>query len=527
MRPPTHVREQSASGRESHLAHARRHLLLLLTLALLVVGVGIGLRDPWGVDEERFLGVALEMLQDGSWLVLHRAGEPYSDKPPLFVWLLALAAHVTGAPRVAFRLPGLIAALGCTVCVYDLGRRLWNRGAGFAAGLLFLATVQSVLVLRGGQTDALLILWTTLGLYGLLRHLTAGPAWGWYGVASVAMGLGVLTKGVGFLPLLLLVPYVYGRRREFRGLTPIAPRDPRWLIGPLALLGTVAIWAGPLLVRAAVAHDPTLQAYTQDLFVGQTLRRMVAAKQHREPFWYFVVQVIPGAWLPIVLGLPWLVPAWRRRLARGDGRFLLLLGWIALTVVFFSLSRGKRSLYVYPGVPALALATGPIIAALVRRPIPSARIRRVILVATLAWFGGLIAWGVAEPFVGARHYPRRAIMTAVAHRIGAAQELGLVQWRDGQWLFARTPIVHFGYRAGPAELGSALAWLRERPERWLLATDRALAACFDMARAVPAGHDRGRALYLVDARADTGRCAGQPGARLFRFRWTRSDWGAP
>jgi len=118
-------------------------------------------------------------------------------------------------------------------------------------------------------------------------------------------------------------------------------------------------------------------------------------------------------------------------------------------------------------------------------------------------------------------------MTAVAHRIGAAQELGLVQWRDGQWLFARNPIVHFGYRAGRAQLGSARAWLRERPERWLLATDRALAACFDMARAVPAGHDRGRALYLVDARADTGRCAGQPGPRIFRFRWTRPDWGAP
>jgi 4-amino-4-deoxy-L-arabinose transferase-like glycosyltransferase len=91
------------------------------------------------------------------------------------MWLVALAAHVTGAPRVAFRLPGLIAALGCTVCIYDLGRRLWSRRAGLAAGLLFLATIQSVLVLRGGQTDALLILWTTLGLYGLLRHLTVGP----------------------------------------------------------------------------------------------------------------------------------------------------------------------------------------------------------------------------------------------------------------------------------------------------------------------------------------------------------------
>ena len=313
----------------------RRHVRFLVGLSLLVVGSGIGLRDPWGVDEERFLGVAREMLQNGSWLVLHRAGEPYPDKPPLFMWLLALASHVTGAPRMAFRLPGLLAGLVGTLSVYDLGRRLWTRGVGLVAGLLFLATIQSLLVLKAGQTDALLILWTTLGLYGLVRHLTDGPAWGWYAVASVAMGLGVLTKGVGFLPLLLFVPYAEGRRRGFRGLAYIGLADRRWLVGPVLLLGTVAVWLGPLLIRVASSDDPTLHAYAWNLLVTQTAVRMVAAEQHREPFWYFLVQVIPVLWLPIVAGLPWLVRAWRRRLARGDGRLALLLGWVVLVVTLF------------------------------------------------------------------------------------------------------------------------------------------------------------------------------------------------
>jgi hypothetical protein len=196
-------------------------------------------------------------------------------------------------------------------------------------------------------------------------------------------------------------------------------------------------------------------------------------------------------------------------------------------VAFFSLSRGKRGLYVYPAVPALALAAAPMLAALVRGPTLDSKLRRVVTIGALVWFGGLITWGLAEPFVGARHHPRRAIMTAVAHRIGAPQELGLVHWREGQWLFARNPIVHFGYRTGPTQLGSALTWLRARPDRWLLGRDRVLAACFDLARAVPAGHDRGRDLYLVDAHADTGRCPSQSVPRLFRFRWTRSDWAVP
>jgi 4-amino-4-deoxy-L-arabinose transferase-like glycosyltransferase len=422
-----------------------RPLLLLIGLTLLAVGTGIGLRDPWGVDEERFLGVALEMLQGRSVLILYRAGEPYPDKPPLFMWILALVYQLTGSPRIAFRLPGLAAAIGCVICVYDLGRRLWNRRVGIAAGLLFLATIQSMLVLRGGQTDSLLVLWTTLGLYGLTRHLAAGPAWGWYAVASAAMGLGIMTKGVGFLPLFLILPYVYGRRRGFRHLTPTSFGDRRWWLGALCLLATVGAWFVPLLGHVMSSEDPGAHAYLRNLLFRQTAERMFSAWQHREPFWYFLVQIIPLLWLPLVAGLPWLVPAWRRRLARGDGRILLLVGWVVLVVTFFSLSSGKRSVYVFPAVPVLALAAAPVVAGLLNR---LARIvnRRFLHAAVGLWFVGMIAWGVGEPFVRADDYARRGVMAAVARRIGPDRELALVHWRDGQWLFAQNPIVHFGYR---------------------------------------------------------------------------------
>ena len=499
-----------------------RRLPLLIGLALLVVGAGIGLRDPWGVDEERFLGVALEMLQESSPLILHRAGEPYPDKPPLFMWVLALTFTVVGDPRVAFRLPGLFAAVGCAICLFDLGRRLWNRRVGLAAGLLFLATIQSMQVLRAGQTDSLLILWTTLGLYGLLRHLAAGPAWSWYGIAGVAMGLGVMTKGVGFLPLFLLIPYVYGRSRGFRQLVPIRWKDPRWWLGPVALLGTVGTWLVPLLVTVARSGDPEAHAYAHNLLFTQTAQRMVSAWQHREPFWYFPIRIIPMFWLPAVAGLPWLVPAWRRRLARGDGRFLLLLGWVVLVVAFFSLSSGKRSLYVYPAVPAFALAAAPIVTAQARRLARSPGRRRVVRAAVGAWFLVLIAWGFAEPFLLADEHPRRAVMAVVAQRIGTDREVGLVFWRDGQWLFARNPIVHFGYRTGPEQVGHALAWFREAPDRWLLASDRWLRPCFDMQQAIDAGEDRDdRRLFLVESRMASGACPPVPARRLYRFRWER------
>jgi dolichol-phosphate mannosyltransferase len=52
----------------------RVECLGLMLLALLLVGAGLGLRQVQNVDEERFLGVALEMLHNGSWLIPHAPG---------------------------------------------------------------------------------------------------------------------------------------------------------------------------------------------------------------------------------------------------------------------------------------------------------------------------------------------------------------------------------------------------------------------------------------------------------------------
>jgi 4-amino-4-deoxy-L-arabinose transferase-like glycosyltransferase len=212
---------------------------------------------------------------------------------------------------------------------------------------------------------------------------------------------------------------------------------------------------------------------------------------------------------------------WRRRLRRGDGRILLLLGWVGLVVTFFSLSSGKRSLYIYPAVPALALAAAPGVVALLRRLASTGARRRLVQAGAAAWLIALIAWGFAEPFAGARDYPRRAVMAAVARQIGPEREVALVQWRDGQWLFAQNPIVHFGYRSGAEQVEEALTWLLEAPDRWILSSDRWLAQCFDMERAASVGHDRGRDLFLVDVHMDPGRCESRPIRRLYRFRWER------
>ena len=71
---------------------------------------------------------------------------------------------------------------------------------------MLLLTFQFTWQARQAQIDATLCFLTTLSLYGLLRHLLVAPALGWFVVGWAAAGLGVITKGVGFLPLLALLP---------------------------------------------------------------------------------------------------------------------------------------------------------------------------------------------------------------------------------------------------------------------------------------------------------------------------------
>src|ERR1044072_7228281 len=128
--------------------------LWLAALALLLIATGIGLRDPWPADEPRFALVARDMVATGQWLLPRVGGPPDADKPPLFFWLIATCLELTRSLRVAFLLPSFFAGCGCVALVYDLGRRLWNRETGLAAGLALLFTVQFVWQGRPGPSGA-------------------------------------------------------------------------------------------------------------------------------------------------------------------------------------------------------------------------------------------------------------------------------------------------------------------------------------------------------------------------------------
>jgi 4-amino-4-deoxy-L-arabinose transferase-like glycosyltransferase len=533
----------SLGGGRAPGAHAepiRARDLLWLALGLLViVGTGIGVRDPWPADEPRFVALARDMAQSSEWLFPHVGGDLYQDKPPLYFWLLALCYQIIGSERWSFLIPSFVAAGGTLFLVYDLGRRLVSRAAGLAAALLLLCSLQFVLAMRAAQIDATLCFITTFSLYAFLRHLLCRESWGWYFAGGFAAGLGVFTKGVGFLPLLVLIPFFLLRRLDWRGLATIdAGRDQwRWWLAPLAMILAISLWFVPMLVAVAMSQSPDYVAYRDEILFKQTVGRYAAAWHHVKPFYYFLVEVIPPLWIPWSLLLFWLVPRFKAAFHERNARVWLPLSWAVIVVLFFSASPGKRGIYILPAMPALALAALPFLQGVLARP----GVRRCgFVLAALFWVAAAayaIGYAVHAPFARAtlesagfsdatalyvflalcgaglwfayRVAPLLAwpltfgALTITfsywiapvmnAERSGGAftramlaqvkpeEHLGLVAYKEQFLLYLDRPTVNFGHRRwleGPQESYDAAAWLDAGRHRVLLVPADKLDPCF-------------------------------------------------
>jgi 4-amino-4-deoxy-L-arabinose transferase-like glycosyltransferase len=551
-------------------AAGRRGLGWLLLAGAVVLSAGLGLRDPWPPDEPRFALIAKDMVESGDWLIPRVGGVLYPDKPPLFFWLVAGFYSLTGSISVALLLPALLAGVGVLWLVYDLARRLWGPETGLWSGAALLATIQFPLQMKAGQIDGLLCFWTTLGLYGLARHLLLGPDWRWLALAGAACGLGVITKGVGFLPLLALLPWLYARVRGWPLPRP-APGRGRWLLLPSAFLLAIGAWLLPMLIVTSGSGDPDLFQYRDNILLKQTVTRYADAWGHIKPPWYLLTNAVSWLWLPLTLLLPWLVPAWIRDLRAKQAATLVFVGWMLLVLLFFSLSDGKRSVYVFPALPALVLAAGPHLPRLFARTgVRRAVFALALLLASLAFVAGL--YGLAEPSMIERALPGpsadalarvliviglaalaaaaacrarraalgyaatlavlwlglsllvyplidaarsgRAIIDAAEQALAPGESLAFAGWKEQLLLQWNRPAVHFGYRRNDdaAEVRDAAAWLVLHPDHRLLLPQRMAESCFERSRAIALGRAHRKEWLLASVDAVLPACRGDADA---------------
>ena len=82
------------------------------------------------------------------------------------------------------------------------------------------------------------------------------------------MGLGIMTKGVGFLALLMLLPYALVLWRQAPRQT--LPKRYHWgwfATGVLTMLVTLLLWLLPMLLAVDGRLDPAYNAYRDNILM--------------------------------------------------------------------------------------------------------------------------------------------------------------------------------------------------------------------------------------------------------------------
>ncbi|MBD8879346.1 glycosyltransferase family 39 protein [Rhodanobacter sp. 7MK24] len=336
-RPPGHV-----LSRES-IARLLPYVWLPLWGGMALVA--IFQHGPMPMYSTRTLSVAWEMWLHHSILVPYLNGLPYSDKPPLLLWLIQLGWAVAGVNDVWPRLLEVLLGAIELLLAWRLARNLFPQDTriahatawillAFTYGFLFGLQVMYEVLMADCVLAALLCL--APAVHGRAPH---------FGGFLLALGLGLLTKG----PVVLLhagVPWLLGplwsewarqNRRKW------------YLHGGICCVAACAVLMAWALPAAWIGG----KSYQRMLLVHQTAGRVVDAFAHAHPFWWYL-PLLPVLAFPFTLWPRVWVALLRWRLPLDPGaRFLL--AWLIPVLLGFSVISGKQAYYLLPEFAGMAM----------------------------------------------------------------------------------------------------------------------------------------------------------------------------
>lgn len=236
-----------------------RAIVVALTCLVLLPFLGsFGLWDPW---ETHYGEVGRQIIERNDWISTwwgshwqdaggSQEGSYFFSKPILLMWLMAMGLTVFGFSAFAIRIGvALVAVLG-VVLVFEAGKQVWSRRAGFLMSAVLTTSPFWFFLSRQAQTDMPFVGLMTaglaffmLGVFGRDRDESAdlfhyGLTFGWIGVVTV--------------PQLTLILAGLSRWRGGPNPAMRAIAEPPMqgviiggvLLGLAALLGGVALWLG-------------------------------------------------------------------------------------------------------------------------------------------------------------------------------------------------------------------------------------------------------------------------------------------
>ena len=316
-------------------------MILLLAFVAMALFFNLGAWSVTESSEARYAEIAKEMVQTGDWLHPQLMGIYHYHKPPMTYWLTALSYKVMGISPFSARFLLQISVLLQIWLVYKIALIFFKRSnPAFLSAMLYASFPSLIIGSRALTTDTFLALFVLAALYFWFNFLEDKRPLNLL-ICYAFLGIGFLTKG----PVVLIVPVLI------------------WIYQGLAMkqnMGSLKIHlAGiALMFGIGLSWFVFLQA-EDDRFLNyflfkHTIDRFATDTFHRgQPIWFYAVVLL-------VTAFPWVIILLQKiPLKRADigNKGALLVMWVLLPLIFFSLSQSKLVLYILPLYSGLAIGS--------------------------------------------------------------------------------------------------------------------------------------------------------------------------
>jgi len=320
--------------------------LFLLSAVYMFYNIWSGSLLP--CDEGCYGEIAREMVvEEKGWLTLHFNYEPWFEKPPLYIWLIALAYKLFGVNEFSVRIWSALFGFGCVILLYFFSKKLFlsERIALFSA-LSLIGFTQFVKPSKMGMMDAPLTFFILLGLFFFWIGRKKDHYFLFVGIST---GFAFMVKSFAAFLLPIIVIAFACAAGELKHLT-----NRKLFLG--------------FLIGFLICLPWHIYQYIEwgNIFVNEYFFKHVLGRTYQgfegntgSAFYYFeriFTHNIPLGSL-CFFTIPYMLYVLRLEKDRErKAAFILIVASVAIPLILFSLVKTKVYTYIMPAYPFLALS---------------------------------------------------------------------------------------------------------------------------------------------------------------------------
>lgn len=348
----------------------KRCFIFLLIFSAVIYLSAIGFKELWKTDETRVAGISANMARTGEYTMPYLNGEEFLEYPPLYYWTTAASYKIIGKTLFASRLSSSICAILSVLIIFALVRKMGHEPiTALMAGIIVSTTGQFWSVGNRCLVDMMLTLFIVSSMYAFytihisfLNKERFSKIFVWILILIASLGFGIMTKSLLGLAIPACALFFWLLIESFLNKSLYLKSWITLILCSILSFIPVGLWV--LQLYEKFGYDAV-----HTVAVINTFGRFFGSyKEHVNPMWYYL-EKLPEQFLPwtVLLGFVVAFMIWKKIKFSFNRDNRLFFCWVIFPFILFSLSSGKRPVYLLPLYPAAAVIMALMIENLIKK----------------------------------------------------------------------------------------------------------------------------------------------------------------